>query len=275
MEQFLASYTDSYNKIGGNMRRKIKIRKKWIIFSKNHKQLERWIWISIFLFIGTFLTLQFISQKIAPGLMEYAELQAKKLVTIIINSAVTEAIGEDLNADSLFLITKDSNGEIRSIDLDPVRVNRLLSNTTNSIQVNLRYIESGEPEKLKLMDEALSEYNVNDLKKGIIGNIPTGVIFNNALLANLGPKLPIRIKIMGDIISNVYTKVTNYGINNAVVEVSIKVDVTAQAILPFSSKVIQVTSDIPLTIKLMQGTVPSYYFGNTAGGHLIVPSTDS
>ena len=156
-----------------------------------------------------------------------------------------------------------------------MRVNRLLSNTTNSIQVNLRYIESGEPEKLILMDEALSEYNVDDLKKGIIGNIPTGVIFNNALLANLGPKLPIRIKIMGDIISNVYTKVTNYGINNAVVEVSIKVDVTAQAILPFSSKVIQVTSDIPLTIKLMQGTVPSYYFGNSAGGNLIVPSNDS
>lgn len=247
------------------MRRKIHIKKKWILFSNDKKKGTVWILTIVFLFISVILSLQFISKKISPGLMEYAEIQTKKLVTLLINSAVTESIGEDLEADSLFLMTKDSNGEIRSIDLDPVRVNRLLSNTTNSIQVNLRHIERGEPEKLTLMDDALSEYDPNDLKKGIIGNIPTGVIFNNALLANLGPKFPIRLKIMGDIITNVYTKVTNYGINNAVIEVSIKVDVTTQAILPFSSKVIKVSSDIPLTIKLMQGNVPSYYFGNGEG----------
>lgn len=247
------------------MRRKIHVKRKWTLFSKDKKKINQWIVIIIFLFISIILSLHFISKKISPGLMEYAELQAKKLVTLIINSAVTESIGEDLEVDSLFLITKDNSGEIRSIDLDPARVNRLLSNTTNSIQVNFRHIENGEPEKLSLMDDALLEYDKNDLKKGIIGNIPTGVIFNNSLLANLGPKFPIRIKIVGDIITNIYTKVTNYGINNAVVEVSIKVDVTTKAILPFSSKLITVSSDIPLTIKLMQGNVPSYYFGNSNG----------
>lgn len=216
----------------------------------------------LFLFISVIISLHFISSRITPGLMEYAEIQAKKFVTLLINSAVTESIGEDLEANSLFLITKDSNGEIRSIDLDPIKVNRLLSNTTNSIQVNLQHIEKGEVDKLTLMDEALKDYDPNDLKKGVIGNIPTGVIFKNALLSNLGPKFPIRLKIMGDIITNIKTKVTNYGINNAVIEVSIQVDVTTQAILPFSSKVLNVSSDIPLTIKLMQGNVPSYYFGD-------------
>lgn len=253
------------------MRRRIHIKKKWILFSNKKRKINVWILIVIFLLISIILLLQFISKKISPGLMEYAELQTKKLVTLMINSAVTESIGDDLKADSLFLITKDSNGEIRSIDLDPVKVNRLLSNTTNSIQVNFRYIESGEIEKLSLMDDKLLEYDKNDLKKGIIGNIPTGVIFNNSLLANLGPKFPIRIKIVGDIITNIYTKVTNYGINNAVVEVSIRVDVMAKAILPFSSKLVTVSSDIPLTIKLMQGSVPSYYFGNS-NGILTTPS---
>lgn len=244
------------------------IRKKRLIFPK----INKWIIVIFLLFVSTILSLQFISKKISPGLMEYAEIQSKKLVTLFINSAITEAIGEDLEADSLFLITKDSNGEIRSIDLDPVKVNKLLSNTTNSIQVNLRHVEKGEPEKLMLMDNALAEYDPKDLKKGIIGNIPTGVIFNNALLSNLGPKFPIRLKIVGDIITNVYTKVTNYGLNNAVVEVSIKVDVSVKTILPFSSKTVKVSSDIPLAIKLMQGGVPSYYFGNNSGGTLVVPN---
>lgn len=242
------------------MRRKVHLRKKRIIFNKRKSNIL--ILSLLSLFISVILLLQFISSRITPGLMEYAEIQAKKFVTLLINSAVTESIGEDLEADSLFLITKDSNGEIRSIDLDPVKVNRLLSNTTNSIQVNLQHIEKGEVDKLTLMDDALRDYDPNDLKKGVIGNIPTGVIFKNALLSNLGPKFPIRLKIMGDIITNIKTKVTNYGINNAVIEVSIQVDVTTQAILPFSSKVIKVSSDIPLTIKLMQGNVPSYYFGD-------------
>lgn len=244
------------------MRRRIHLKRRRLKNKIRISKLKLWIIIIIFLFIFTLLSLYFINKQITPGLMEYAEIQAKKFVTLFINSAVTESIGEDLEADSLFIITKDSNGEIRSIDLDPIRVNRILSNTTNMIQVNMRYIEKGEPENVVLMDNALSEYNPKDLKKGIIGNIPTGVIFKNALLANLGPKFPVRIKIVGDTITNVYTKVTNYGINNAVIEVSIKVDVTTQAILPFSSKVLNVSSDIPLTIKLMQGKVPSYYFEN-------------
>lgn len=242
------------------MKRKIHLRKKIIVFHKRKSNIL--LFSLLFLFISIILSLYFISARITPGLMEYAELQAKKFVTLLINSAVTESIGEDLEADSLFLITKDVNGEIRSIDLDPIKVNRLLSNTTNSIQVNLQHIERGEVDKLTLMDDVLKDYNPNDLKKGVIGNIPTGVIFHNALLSNLGPKFPIRIKIMGDIITNIKTKVTNYGINNAVVEVSIQVDVNTQAILPFSSKVIKVSSDIPLTIKLIQGNVPSYYFGD-------------
>jgi len=260
MKLFLGIYSYSYHRLGGNMRRKVHLRKKRIIFNKKKSNIL--ILSLLSLFISVILLLQFISSRITPGLMEYAEIQAKKFVTLLINSAVTESIGEDLEADSLFLITKDSNGEIRSIDLDPVKVNRLLSNTTNSIQVNLQHIEKGEVDKLTLMDDALRDYDPSDLKKGVIGNIPTGVIFKNALLSNLGPKFPIRLKIMGDIITNIKTKVTNYGINNAVIEVSIQVDVTTQAILPFSSKVIKVSSDIPLTIKLMQGNVPSYYFGD-------------
>lgn len=257
MKLFLAIYSKSYTKLGERMKRRVHIRKKWVIQSKCKVLFVT----AIFLLVAIFFTLHFISKRITPGLMEYAELHARKLVTLLINSAITESIGEDLEVESLFLITKDSNGEIRSIDLDPIKVNRLLSNTTNSIQMNLHYIEKGEVEKLSLMDDVLRDYDPNDLKKGIIGNIPTGVVFRNALLSNLGPKFPIRLKIIGDIITNVYTKVTNYGINNAVVEVSIKVDVKAQAILPFSSKVVDITSDIPLTIKLLQGGVPSYYFG--------------
>lgn len=196
--------------------------------------------------------------------MEYAEIEAKKLSTIIMNSAVTKKVSENLNVEELFITTKDINGEIRSIDFNPTAINALLIQTTNNVQKNLKHIERGEVDKLELIEDSLLEYNDDELRKGVIANIPTGVLFNNAILANLGPKFPVRIKIMGDIISNVHTKVTNYGINNAVLEVSIHMELQTQALLPFSSKAIKVTSDIPVAVKLMQGSIPSYYF-NGAG----------
>ena len=46
-----------------------------------------------------------------------------------------------------------------------------------------------------------------------------GIITNNALLSNLGPKVPVKINLVGNVISNVGTKVENYGINSIMVEV--------------------------------------------------------
>ena len=80
------------------------------------------------------------------------------------------------------------------------------------------------------------------------------------ILYYLGPKIPVRLNIVGDITSNIKTKVTNYGINNALVEVFINMQIDEQVILPFSSKKISITNDIPVAIKMIQGTVPNYYF---------------
>lgn len=218
--------------------------------------------------------LMFASQKITPGLMEYAELEARKLATILMNSAVTSNVLEKLDVESLFVMTKDSDGSIRSVDFNPVTVNSLLIQTTNNVQKNLKRIEKGDVDALELIDNSLLGYNEDQLRKGIIGNIPTGVLFHNALLANLGPKFPVRIKLIGDIESNVHTKVTNYGINNAVIEVSIHMEIKTQALLPFSSKSLLITSDIPVAVKLMQGSIPTYYFGGKENSSIFTLPTE-
>ena len=61
-------------------------------------------------------------------------------------------------------------------------------------------------------------------------------------------------------ISNIETKITNYGINNAMMEISVNIELSEQVILPFVSKKIVYNVNIPIAIKLIQGTVPNYYF---------------
>ena len=65
---------------------------------------------------------------------------------------------------------------------------------------------------------------------------------------------------MGDISSSVSTKITNYGINNALIEVNLNIKLTIMSVLPFLSKKIKIDNSVPISIKMIEGNIPSYYF---------------
>src|SRR5574344_1834313 len=100
------------------------------------------------------------------------------------------------------------------------------------------------------------------LKKGIIYEVPSGLIFKNDLLSNIGPKIPVKISMRGSILSNIDTSITNYGINNALVKVNVNLTLNEQVLLPFTLKTIEVDTSIPVVIKMVEGTVPKYYSGS-------------
>ena len=66
--------------------------------------------------------------------------------------------------------------------------------------------------------------------------------------------------IIGDVVSNLETNVKEYGINNALIEIGVSVSVNSLVNLPFVSKKITVSTVIPLSLKLIQGNIPSYYY---------------
>ncbi len=235
--------------------RRVKLKKK-IKLTFVNKLIIVFIIFIIVIVIG----FKILNKKISPTLMNYAELEIKRLSTLVVTKAVSKHVTEDLDIENLFIITKDDNGEIKTIDFNSALVNKFLTTTTSSVQVSLRQIEQGDIDTLQLSDDVEVEFEKDKQEKGIIFEIPMGIVWQNSLLSNLGPKIPVRLNIVGDITSNIKTKVTNYGINNALVEVFINMQIDEQVILPFSSKKISITNDIPVAIKMIQGTVPNYYF---------------
>ena len=242
--------------------RKAKLRKKYLIKRPhfNFKTGDK-IVILLIIFIASLLALfSYVNKKVAPILLNYAELEVRKIATLIINRAITKQVAEAMTIDELFLITKNEQGEIMTIDFNPILVNKVLSQATNSVQLDLKHIEEGSIDLIEMPDNVLIDYDKEKIKKGIIYEIPAGVIFNNALLSNLGPKIPVRLNLVGDITSGVNTKLTNYGINNALVEVSVNISLNEQVILPFTSSQMKVEMNVPVALKLIQGNIPSYYF---------------
>lgn len=210
--------------------------------------------------IITIIVLKIISIRVSPILMNYAELETKKLSSIVINRAVNKQLANGMNIDEMFNIIKNDNGEIATIDFNPAIVNKVLNTTTNVVLINLKAIEEENIDFIELPDILISN-DKDKLKNGIIYEIPLGTITNSGFLSNLGPKIPIKLNIIGSVESNVKTNIKEYGINNALVEIYIRISVTEQINVPFISKRVTVTSDIPVALKVIQGSVPKYYGG--------------
>lgn len=227
--------------------------------------------IIIFVIIGIIYMFSVFNKKLKPVFLNIAESESKKIATLIINDSISKQLTKDLTVDNLFNMTKDSKGNITSVDFNSVVVNQILTMATRTAILNLKYVEEGKSELLNMSDNLLINYDKDNLKKGIIYEIPSGMAFNNAILANIGPKIPVRISLIGDAISSINTKITNYGINNALIEVYVDLKVEIKVIMPLMSENIEVLTSIPIAIKLIQGNIPNYYSNSLSSPPLSIP----
>lgn len=201
----------------------------------------------ILLIIFTFIILVFLSNKVMPFYMNYSEAEMKRVVTTVINKSVTEEVTNQLEIDSLFVLKKENDNTI-IVDFDPVIVNRVMSKISDVVYNNLKLISK----KDKL---TLEKYNLDES----YFYIPSGIIFNTTMLNNVGPRIPINLEIISSVNPNLKTEVTEYGINNSLIEVYINVIVDVKMILPMYANTMQIVVVVPLAVKLIQGEVPKYY----------------
>lgn len=244
------------------MKKRVKLKKTT---KKNKTNIKHMDFISASIVIIILLVITWfilLNKEASPILYNYAELETKKLPTIIINKAVSNQISQEMTLDKIVKTTLNDKKEIISIDYDPINVNKSLNSITNTVELNLKLLESGKLELLNIPELNNNDISKNEKDNGIIYKIPFGIIFRTPILADTGPKIPVKIKMVGSVESNVETRIKNYGINNALLEVFIRVKVSEQVILPFMSKRVNIAQNIPVSLKVIQGVVPKYYGGS-------------
>lgn len=230
-------------KIKLRRRRKIKISTKISI-------------IILFLTLCTYFVIDYAGNKVLPIIMNQAKIDSKKMAILMVKNSLNDDILNILE-DDMYEIVQNNNGEIQTIDFNPVTVNKFLSKTTSVVSENLKKLEKGQIDDISFISS--DNYDIENLKNGVISEIPMGIISNNVLLSNLGPKIPVRISLTGNVVSSVETKIRNYGINSALIEIYAKVEITENVIIPFFNEQIKVTNNIPVAIKVINGSVPNYY----------------
>lgn len=216
-----------------------------------------YVLIFIFVFIFSSLFLIILNKKALPAIMSYANVQTKRIGIEVLRNTGTEEVKKLIDENTLFNITKNNNGEIESIDFNTGVINESLAIIGKNVRDRLKEVEQGK----NLPEEIYEETMDKSMKNGIIYEVPAGVIFGNAFLSNIGPKIPVKIKYSGNVGLDVKTRVSEYGLNSALIEVYIYIEVTQRTILPFQSKDIKLTSEIPVIMKVVKGNVPNYLSG--------------
>ena len=79
---------------------------------------------------------------------------------------------------------------------------------------------------------------------------------------DLGPKIPVKASVIGNVTSNIKTDLEEYGINNTLLKIYINVEININFIMPFVSQNIKVENEVPLVVKLINGRIPSVYGGS-------------
>ena len=201
--------------------------------------LSRELLFIILAFLCALLVINCFYRRFNNIVMPIAEAKTRKYVTEIINNSTDNIKFEN----DLFVIEKSNDNEIKMITYNSYEATQLINEITHNIQDSF--------------DELESVFNGKD--KFVVDEIPLGVIFNNTLLRNFGPKIRVRMDIVGDVLSELETEVKPYGINNALVEVRVRLRANARVILPLTTKEINVNNVIPISINIVNGSIPEAY----------------
>lgn len=212
--------------------------------------------------VCSFILIRYFSNKVGPILITNGEAEARRIITLIINNSISKDSFSKLDMNSMLDIKRNTSGEIEMIDFNTVNVTEILDTITNLIQTNLNAVEEGNIRDLDINLRGVSDIDYEEIKEGIVYYIPMGSVSGNGLLNNLGPKIPIKLVMVGDVMTNIDSDVKEYGINNAMIVVSINVSVTILVNMSFVAKEVNIETSVPVIMKVIQGSVPDYYMGS-------------
>lgn len=191
------------------------------------------------LLISFFILLEF---SLSETIYAFAEAQARWTATEVINKAITEKIVPNITYTDLIKPERNSQDEIVFLQVNMIKVNKIVSEAILAVQESLQQLEKG---KFK---------------------IPLGQILGIKLFANLGPQLNLTLLPVGSVEAKIYDDFEQAGINQTRHRVYLSVKSTVKVIVPLASDAISIETRVPLADAIIVGRVPDTYLN--IGGSL-------
>lgn len=187
--------------------------------------------ISLFLFIIIF---SLYSKKLNPKLNDYIDFLVKNEIYKKVIKSNNFITNEEVN--DILYIDKNKSNEIVYLDYDIDKTYKLLN----------KYIDS-----LK-----------KDNSKSKILTVPFFIASDNIIISSLGPKIKFKYEIIDNVKGKIKTKVTDFGVNNALVEMYFELEIGYLVVIPMNKKESVLKTEILISSKIINGKVPTFYGKN-------------
>ena len=191
--------------------------------------------------VGIFFTLFFlifliwlIFTKLQPSFIEYAKVYSNKIANEVVNSAVDDVFVKE-EYQSLAKIMENSSENIKAIETDTAKINRLKSAIIQSMQKNI------------------------DSHKSDTVYVPLGSCSNLYFLAGLGPKVPIRIYPVSIVNADFKESFDSVGINQVKHKLYLDVSMKMSFVGMMFAQSNTVETSVLLNETIIVGDTPTYY----------------
>lgn len=191
--------------------------------------------------VGIFFTLFFlifliwlIFTKLQPSFIEYAKVYSNNIANEVVNSAVDDVFVKE-EYQSLAKIMENSSENIKAIETDTAKVNRLKSAIIQSMQKNI------------------------DSHKSDTVYVPLGSCSNLYFLAGLGPKVPIRIYPVSIVNADFKESFDSVGINQVKHKLYLDVSMKMSFVGMMFAQADTVETSVLLNETIIVGDTPTYY----------------
>ena len=210
-----------------------------VVYTKKTKTIKSKIYIALAIIIALIATiLLYMHFVVNPIIIDSSEAKVKATTQIAIENAVYDVLKNKIVYDNLVNIIKDENGDVQLI-------------TANAFEMNLL-----SKELLSSAQEGL----INASQDGI--DIGIGSFTGLPILADLGPKISIKMSPIGTVYSKYYSEFVSAGINQTSHKIYLIIESDVNLILPTTTKKIHTTTQILLTESIIIGKIPDTYLNS-------------
>ena len=190
--------------------------------------------IATVLIIAIF-TCTYTIKSIEPILNTICKSEATAIATKISNVKATEVMN-NYNYDDIVKISRDNQQNIKSVELDIIKVNEIVSDVALKIQ------------------EELDDIGTQEL------GIAMGTFTGSKLLSGRGPKIYYRIISIGDVETDYRSEFKQAGINQTQHRVYLQVNCNVAILTPFNTIEERISNQVVLAENVIVGNIPSTYY---------------
>ena len=204
------------------------------------RRITRWILVLLLLFTALLIGFRVRYKQV---ILDLAKTQVTNSTSDLINDAVAQQIaGGNIQYDSIVYFEKDVNGKITALKTNIGEVNRIKTDTLNTIN-----------------DEILA-IDHTDL------GIPLGSLFLPEMLSGKGPQIPVKILSIRNSDGYFESNFVQAGINQTLHQVHMYVLVDVAVLVLGRTIIFTVESDVVVAETIIVGDVPDTFF-QTGGNY--------